>query len=78
MTFVVEWPDIGETSEAAWAAWGAAYAAALDRQIADLRSLGAAAQCGYLDAATLRMALERGVALQAERAALAMPPPTRS
>ena len=69
-TYVVQWPDTGETPEAAWLAWGAAYRAALDRQIADMRSLGAAAQCGYLDAATLRMVLERSVALQAERAKL--------
>jgi hypothetical protein len=69
-TYVVEWPDIGETPEAQWFAWGATYTKALDRQIADLRSMLSAAQCGYLDRATLKNVMERGVALQAERAKL--------
>jgi hypothetical protein len=69
-TFVVEWPDIGETAEAAWIAWAASETAALDRKIADMRSLGAAAQCGYLDAASLKSVMHRALAPEAERAKL--------
>ena len=40
----------------------------LDAEIADMQSLLGAAQCGYLDAATLKSVIERVVALQAEQA----------
>lgn len=40
----------------------------LDREIYDMRSLLRAAQCGYLDAATLERVMDRALALQAERA----------
>ena len=43
----------------------------LDREIYDNRSMLGAAQCGYLDRATVKALIERGVALQAERDALA-------
>ena len=42
--------------------------AELDREIYDVRSLLGAAQCGYLDAATLERVMDRAYALQAERA----------
>ena len=38
-TYVVEWPDIGETPESEWRAWGAEYVAGLDRRIADMTSM---------------------------------------
>lgn len=42
----------------------------VDRQIADTRSILGAAQCGYLDRATLKGVMDRALALQAERDAL--------
>jgi hypothetical protein len=69
-TFTAEMVDTVETPEAAWTAWGAHYAAALDRQFADVQMMLRAAQCGYLDAATLKRIMERAYALQAERAKL--------
>jgi hypothetical protein len=45
----------------------------LDAQIAIMQSLVGAAQCGYLDAATLKSVMHRALALQAERAALDQP-----
>ena len=73
-TFVVEWPDIGETPEAGWAAWGAAYIATLDRQIADMQSvLAGLALVGTNDLAFMERMAERVMALQAERAKLVQP-----
>ena len=70
-TYVVEWPDIGETAESEWRAWGATYVAGLDRQIYDTKTILGAAKAGYVGAATLRRVMERALALQAERAKLA-------
>jgi hypothetical protein len=73
-TFVVEWPDIGETPEAGWAAWGAAYIATLDRQIADVQSvLAGLALVGTNDLAFMERLAERVMAMQAERTKLIAP-----
>ena len=44
----------------------------LDREIYDVRSLLGAAQCGYIDRNTLEALMERALALQADRAKLAI------
>ena len=71
-TYVVEWPDIGETPETGWVPWAASGTAALDHQIYDVRSLLGAAKCGYIGRADLKALMDRAYALQAERAKFAV------
>jgi hypothetical protein len=72
-TFVAELPDTVETPEAAWIAWAATTTAALDRQIADMQSvLGAMKIVGTNDLAFMERLADRVIAMQAERATLAV------
>ncbi len=72
-TYVVEWPDIGETAELEWRAWGKTYVAALDHRIADMTFvLGALKEViGFTRGDERQENLIRhAVALKAERAKL--------